>query len=503
MSESVVRALVETSMDALYAVAPEGKVVYWSWGAVNLYGWEASDAVGRYLHELVVPPERWLETRASLQEALSTGSAIGETRRLKRDGGELDVQSTMRSFGEGPDRFVAVSERDITDGKRLEQEAFEKVWSLTDVQNFLQSILEGSEDYSIIATDLEGRIQAWNQGARIDFGHLSTEAMGRHGPALLHAPEDFATGVVLEAFKTALANGRFEGEFVCRRKDGSRFPAKMTINLRKNAYDKPLGYVLIVRDLSDEKAVEAERRAALEQAIELARLKQEADFKTRFINTAAHELGTPLTPIKMQLHLLRNADVETLTDRQRRALRILDRNVDRLAGLLRDVLDVARLQSAQLPVRPAPLDVNDAVRECVESHEADAVARGIELRMLAGEACTLQADRARITQVLDNLIGNALKFTPSGGRVEVETAVLDGRALVRVRDTGIGLSPQQMGKLFLPFSQAHDAMARTDAGAGLGLYVAKGIAEAHGGALTCESAGEGKGSCFTLELPRG
>lgn len=498
------RALVDTSLDALYALTPEGRVLCWNWGAENLYGYAASEAVGRFLHELTVPPERWDAVRAMLREALLTGSALGETQRLRKDRTPVEVQAVYRIVPGGAEgeTFLAASEKDITDGKRLEAEAFEKVWSLTDVQDFLNSILEGSEDYSIIAMDLDGRIQAWNQGAHHDFGYNASEAMGKHGPALIHAPEDFASGNVQDALREALARGKLESEFTCRRKDGSRFPAKLTIRVRRNAYDKPVGYVVIGQDVTAEKQRDEERRKAFEQAAELQRLRDEDEFKTRFINTAAHELGTPLTPIKMQVHQLRHVDADRLTDRQRKAIDVLDRNLTRLTRLLKDVLDVARLQGGRFPLRKAPTDLAHLARESVEGFEQAAAEGGVSIEVLAPPTLLLDADPDRIQQVLSNLLANALKFTPRGGHVRVRVSADEDGALVQVEDTGIGLTPEQIGRLFLPFSQVHDTMQRTHAGAGLGLSISKGIVEEHGGRISCESAGEGKGAVFRFVLPR-
>lgn len=497
----LVDALIETVPDALYAITPEGRLLHWGWGAENLYAYTNEQAIGRFLHETIVPPERWLDARMAIHEALSTGSFIGETPRRRRDGTRFDAATVMRGFGEGGERFVAVSERDITDEKRLQAEAFEKVWSLTDVQNFLNSVLEGSEDHSIIAMDLEGRIEAWNRGAHLDFGHEPHEAIGQHGPALLHAPADFATGVALDALRRAYEHGRAEGEFVCRRKDGTTFPAKISISLRRNAYNEALGYVLIARDLTEEKKVEEARRVAMEQSIEIQRLKDEAAFKSTFINTAAHELGTPLTPIRSQLFQLRNAGADNLTEAQRKGLALIERNVDRLTALLKDVLDVARMQSGGLPLRPVPFDLASVVSETAGSYGAEASARRIALEAQVRDPIRVDADPQRVTQVVHNLVANALKFTPEGGRVRVVLDRVGDHALVEVTDTGVGLTAEQIARLFRPFSQVHDTMERTNAGAGLGLYVARSIVEAHGGTIECESPGPGQGSTFRVRLP--
>jgi len=236
-----------------------------------------------------------------------------------------------------------------------------------------------------------------------------------------------------------------------------------------------------------------------EEALQVAneRLRRLDEERTRFVNLMAHELRGPMTPILLRFQLLKRPDVSP--EQQRRSLDVLERNLRRLDTLLEQLLDVARIESGRLPLHPAPADLVALVREALELHGPAAAEAGVtlEARGLA-EPAPLRADPMRLGQVLGNLLGNALKFTPSGGTVRVRVERHDGRYALAVEDTGVGLSPQQLEQLFRPFSQAHGA-AR--GGTGLGLFISRAIVEGHGGRIVASSPGPGQGSSFVVELP--
>jgi signal transduction histidine kinase len=254
----------------------------------------------------------------------------------------------------------------------------------------------------------------------------------------------------------------------------------------------------IIRDITERKRLEEERVANAERAKELEHLKEIVEFKTRFMNMAAHELFTPLTPLKLQLALLKTGK----EGERAHALAILDRNVDRLTALTQDLLEAARIQAGALGLAKARVDLAAVVAEAVEPYKAVAQQKGIALELDA-RPTWVSADARRVGQVVGNLVSNALKFTPRGGRVRIHVLpVLDG-ALVRVVDTGDGLRAEDVKRLFQPFTQVHDATKSATPGTGLGLYICRAIVELHHGRIWCESDGPGRGSAFAFELPRG
>jgi PAS domain S-box-containing protein len=306
-------------------------------------------------------------------------------------------------------------------------------------------------------------------------------------------PED--RPAVEAAIGEAYATGQpflFEHRIV--RSDG----AERVLQARGQVDRDASGQVLRMAGTAHDITARKQTEAALAQLQELERLREVDRFKTHFLNIAAHELSTPLTPLRLQLAVLKTAAPGSV--QQRKSMEILERNVDRLAALVQDILEAARLQAGRLQVRKGPQDLDTLVREAVETYQDPAEGRGIALVLKANGGLPVEADRDRIHQVLLNLLGNAWKFTPPGGRITVETVREDGMALVLVHDTGIGLVAEDIPRLFQPFSQVHDHEQRHQ-GTGLGLFISKGIIDLHGGRIWCRSEGPGKGATFAFALP--
>lgn len=235
---------------------------------------------------------------------------------------------------------------------------------------------------------------------------------------------------------------------------------------------------------------------------ELARvLKEQADFKTRFMNMAAHELATPLTPVLIQLAALRRSLEKTGDEKDRHRLQLLERNVERLANVAEDLLDASRLQSGTLRVDAQSVPLSTLVKEALESCRELAEDKDVDLGVDGVEDTPVRADANRVGQVLFNLTHNALKFTPAGGSVRIKAWSEGDDAVIQVRDTGAGLTEEQMEGLFRPFAQFHRDLVGSTVGSGLGLYISRGIAESHDGSLECHSDGPDQGATFTLRLP--
>jgi signal transduction histidine kinase len=166
-----------------------------------------------------------------------------------------------------------------------------------------------------------------------------------------------------------------------------------------------------------------------------------------------------------------------------------------------DVLDVARFQAGKLRLARQPMELRPLVQEAGESFRDVAASQGLALEVHAAPGLQVHADPRRLAQVVDNLLGNAIKFTPPGGRVTLEARSVPGGCVVEVCDTGLGIRPEDLGKLFQPFSQVHDAVDRARPGSGLGLHVCRGVVEAHGGRIWASSEGPGRGARFTFSLP--
>ena len=236
---------------------------------------------------------------------------------------------------------------------------------------------------------------------------------------------------------------------------------------------------------------------------ERQRARNEAEranqLKDQFIAMLSHELRTPLNVMLGRLRLLEDeVDRETRV----RAARIVARNGLLLARLIEDLLDLSRVTAGQFEIAPVPVQLNTLVRTAVDALAPDAAAKRVEMLFAADpNVGTIVADPQRIHQVMSNLVANAVKFTPSGGRIEVRTSRHDGRVAVSVTDTGIGFDGDFARQLFQPFRQADPSFKRQHGGLGLGLSIARHLAELHGGSIAGSSPGPGGGATFVVTLP--
>ncbi|MEK6975604.1 MAG: PAS domain S-box protein [Candidatus Thermoplasmatota archaeon] len=255
----------------------------------------------------------------------------------------------------------------------------------------------------------------------------------------------------------------------------------------------------LLQDITDRMRMQEEREARISSEVELERLRRTDAFRSEFINNITHELATPLTPLVLKMKTLL-AD-KTFTAAQRQSFESLERNITRLRHLVQDLMGAADLQARNLAIERRRLNLTRELRAAVAAHHPAAARAGLVMDEPEDTGLTVSADSARLQLVLGHLLGNAIKFTPSGGKVIVASRREDDQVRVVIADTGIGLTSKQMEGLWRPFSQAHDKSQRTDSGSGLGLYVVKGIIELHGGEVGCSSPGPGQGSKFWFTLP--
>jgi len=259
----------------------------------------------------------------------------------------------------------------------------------------------------------------------------------------------------------------------------------------------------LVRGLDRLRREEREARAEAEFARRLLaeqneRLREADRLKDEFVALISHDLRTPLTSIMGYLELA--MDDGELGEEPRTYLEVVQRNADRLLRLVNDLLFVARLEAGELDLHPTEVDLGAVVRQSVEEARPRASAKSIELGCEVQSVPSLPADKGRMFQLLDNLVSNAIKFTPEGGRVEVRLLERSSRVRLEVADTGIGIPDEDKARLFERFFRASSATERHIQGTGLGLYIACAIAEAHGGTIDVESE-LGRGTTFCVELP--
>lgn len=227
------------------------------------------------------------------------------------------------------------------------------------------------------------------------------------------------------------------------------------------------------------------------------RLREDAEVERgQLLHSILHDVATPLSSIRIQAEILHSRGSDAS-----RPSTLISRNAEVIARLLGDLRDVSRIEDGQLPLLLRDEDLGALARPVVEAMTPLAFERGITIQLLDLPPLPIRGDAVRVTQVLQNIVGNAVKFSPDGGRVVIEARNVRGMAEVSVRDTGPGLTREQIGRLFRPFSRVHDTTKSSVAGSGLGLYISKSLVERHGGAIAAESAGPGHGSTFRFTVP--
>lgn len=243
------------------------------------------------------------------------------------------------------------------------------------------------------------------------------------------------------------------------------------------------------------------RESELERERLVAALEESARRKDEFLAMLSHELRNPLLPIRNSIYLLDRSVPQG--SHVKRALAVIDRQVAHMSRLIEDLLDVTRITKGKIVLERSLIDLGELVRRTADDHRSIFAHAGVQLDLaLAAEPLWVNGDATRLSQALGNLLQNAAKFTPPGGvtRVSLEREA-DGRAALRVRDTGQGISASVLPHLFAPFVQAESAPDRRMGGLGLGLSLVKGIVEMHGGEVSVESTEPGQGACFLIRLP--
>lgn len=341
---------------------------------------------------------------------------------------------------------------------------------------------------AIITIDADQRIVLFNGAAEQMFRCSAVEALG--SPIDRFIPERFRAahaGHVRRFGETGATNRRMGalGTIWGLRADGEEFPIEATIS-KVDAHGQRL-YSVILRDVTERVRQQRE-------------LEDAARSKDAFLAMLGHELRNPLAAIHgaLQIHAAA-AESPELTARARA---IIDRQVAQMNRLLDDLLDISRIGRGKLRLQKSPLDLVELLTGIIEDERARAEQRGLELRSQMPERpIWVEGDRARLVQVIDNLVTNALKFTEPPGRVDVVLEAREARATIRVRDTGVGIDPAHLPHIFEPFRQLDRSLDRAAGGLGLGLAVVHGLVEMHGGTVTARSEGPGRGSEFSVTLP--
>ncbi|HEX7778127.1 MAG TPA: ATP-binding protein [Vicinamibacterales bacterium] len=367
-----------------------------------------------------------------------------------------------------------------------------------EIPGYLAAIVESADD-AILSKDLHGVIRSANAAAERLFGYPAAELVGKPVTLLIPPERQDEEARILASLRAGQRIDHYETVRVA--KDGRRIDVSLTISPVYGPAGTIIGASKVVRDISDQKRAVAEREQLL-RSERAARLEAERAnrIKDDFVAMISHELRTPLNAILGWADVLkgRDGDVAMLDH----GLDVIARNARLQALLISDLLDVSRIISGKLGLDRSNVDLREVIGNAVEALQATAAGKGIHLvTRFPADALPATGDAARLQQIVSNLLSNAIKFTPAGGQVSVEMRTLNGYAAIEVTDTGIGIRPEFLPDLFERFRQASPLTTRRHGGLGLGLSIAKHLAELHGGSIQALSRGEGQGATFIVELP--
>ena len=467
---------------AMFTLDATGHVTSWNDGAETIKGYKAAEILGQHFSRFYEPQavaDDW--PAQELKIAAGQGRLEDEGWRLRKDGTRFWASVVITALRDSSGRLVGFLKitRDLSERRRHEE-------VLRNSEERFRLLVEEVEDHAIFMLDAEGVVASWNLGAERMEGYSAAEIMGRHFSCFF-APDVAAGDLPGQLIARAARSGSVEAEVQLVRKNGSQFSANITISAMYDRDRRLRGFAKIVRDLT-----ERNRVTALEQSHESAHV---------FLAMLSHELRNPLAPLMTSVDILRMRNVNDPVVQQ--TSDVIARQVQHLTRLVDDLMDVSRITSGRIALSHAAIEIAVPVARAIELSRALIDNRGHALRLsLPEQPLIVDGDLTRLTQVMVNLLNNAAKYTPKGGRIELSVTEDNGSVVVSVRDTGSGMPSELVPRVFDLFTQGKRSLDRVEGGLGVGLTLVKKIVELHGGTVTAHSEGIDRGSEFVVRLPR-
>ncbi len=370
--------------------------------------------------------------------------------------------------------------------------------ALPDFEELFHLLIENVRDYAIFILDPDGYALTWNVGVGRLLGYNEREFLGLHFRTLFRADEqDDAAGEM----ERAAAAGRSEDERWHVRKDGSQRWISGVLTALRDRDGSLRGFAKIMRDSTAQRAATIEREDLLQRELRARQQAEEASrTKDGFLAMISHELRTPLNAMLGWTRMLASGQLDDTQTHH--AIEIVERNAQAQARLVAELLDVSRIATGKLQLHVQPMPLHAVIQSAIESVQHAALAKDVTINAtLTQESSTIDGDPDRLHQVMLNLLSNAIKFTPPRGVIDVALASDADVVQVTVRDTGKGIPPDLLPRVFEQFQQGDRGDAPTS-GLGLGLSIARHIVELHRGTIDARSDGPGQGATFVVRLPR-
>ena len=480
--ENIYRLLVEQTKDyAVFALDRGGHVRTWNAGAERLKGYRAQDIIGKHFSTFYMPQDVARDWPArELQMATVEGRFEDEGWRVRKDGSRFWANVVITALRDESGKLIGFSKitRDLT-GRRMHEEA------LRQSEERFRLLVESVTDYAVNMLDIDGVVTSWNTGAQRISGYPRDEALGAHFSRFY--PEEERATRPWEELAVARRTGRLETEGWRVRKNGERFWARIVITALHERDDGMRGFAQITQDLSDRRHIQS--------------LEQAARNVGDFIAVLAHELRNPLAPIRNAAQLMARLPADHPSQSAMREM--IERQTAQLTRIVDDILDMARITKGVIAIDRESVDLDRMLDTAIETEQPHIDERKHRLTVeRRAPGAVIHGDAHRITQVLVNLLSNAVRYTPPGGDIAIIVDREENAVTIRVRDNGRGIEPEIKERIFDMFVRGRQARSDKNAtGLGVGLALSRKIVELHGGAIDVVSEGAGRGSEFIVRLP--
>jgi two-component system CheB/CheR fusion protein len=471
-------AIIDSSNDAIVGKDLNGIITSWNTSAEKIFGYTQEEVVGKSI-KIIIPPDR-IDEEARILGRIRHGEPVKhyDTVRRRKDGTMINVSLTISPVRDKNGKIIGASKiaRDITERILAEEalrESEAKFRTLTEVAPAL-----------IWFDDAEGNCKFVNQ-RYLDFSGKKPEELQGSGWHLVLHPDD--ADDYLTDFQAAQREHRaFHHRTRARRHDGMWRWIESYAQPLFASDGTFLGHVGVSPDITE--------------SVKYEDLLKEADRrKDEFLATLAHELRNPLAPIRAALEIMRRYDVE---EKYQQAREIIERQLHQIVRLVDDLLDISRITQGKIILQTETVELQKVIEIALETARPaiDGAGHTLEV-LLPDEPIYLEADETRLAQVFLNLLNNAARYTPPGGKISIKAETEDHQVTVSVSDTGHGISAELMPHIFELFTQGSPVQKPDQSGLGIGLSLVKRLTEKHGGTVEAQSEGPGKGSQFIVHLP--